>query len=244
MSSLKGQAAFITGGASGLGRAIAEGLAREGANVAIGDLAAAVQDAAREMAERTGGTVLGLQLDVADEAQVQRAIHTAVDRFGGLHVLGNVAGVYGRSPVLEMSPDTWDRTIATNLRGTFLCTRFALPHMVAQGYGRIVNIVSGLGVTGVEEGSAYAASKAAIVAFTKSVAVEVAARGVTVNCLAPGITDTPLLRATYTPEEIQRASARYARGVGHPEDVVGPFLFLVGEASKTINGTTLWTRSP
>lgn len=241
---LAGKVAFISGGASGIGLAVASTLASEGVQVVIGDISSEVEHVAEELARQTSGTVAGVQLDVGNAAHVGNVIEEIVAKYSGLHILGNIAGIYGRSPLLQMSPEQWDRTITTNLRGTFLCIRFALPHMVQQGYGRVVSIVSGLGVTGVAEGSAYAASKAAVVALTKSVAQEVAAHNVTVNCLAPGITDTPLLRSTYTQEEIDRVTVRSTRGVGVPEDVAGPFLFLLSPSASRMTGVTLWMRNP
>lgn len=241
---LEGQTAFITGGASGIGRAVATGLARERVNVVIGDISPDVEDIAREMADRSGGTVQGLHIDVSDATQVERAIALIVQQYGSIHILGNIAGTYPRLTAMEMSPDQWSRTIGVNLTGVFLCTHFALPCMVRQGYGRIISIASGLGVVGSARGSAYAASKAGLMAFTRSVASEVFEHNVTVNCIAPGITDTPLMRASNAPEEIDRYLARSGRPMGQPEDVVGSFLFLAGEAASVISGVTFWMRNP
>ena len=116
--------------------------------------------------------------------------------------------------------------------------------MIEQGYGRIISIASGYGVVGGPEGSAYAASKGGLLAFTKSTAAEVFNQGVNVNCIAPGITDTPLMRSIVTPSEIEAFVARASRPLGKPEDVVGPFLFLIGESAKTISGITFWMKNP
>lgn len=244
MPSLKGQTALITGGASGIGHAVAGGLAREGVNVVIGDVHPEVEQVARELAERVGGLVSGVRLDVTDAAQVEQVLDSVARQFGSLHILGNIAGIYQRRAVVDMTPADWDRTLNVNLRGAFLCTRYALPHMLRQRYGRIVSIASGLGVIGGATSSAYAASKAGLMAFTRSVAAEVYEAGIRVNCLAPGITDTPLMRGANTPEDIERAIARSGRPLGKPEDVVGPFLFLVSDAASTISGVTLWMKNP
>ncbi|MBI4495066.1 MAG: SDR family oxidoreductase [Chloroflexi bacterium] len=244
MPPLKGQTAFITGGASGFGETIAVALAREGVNVVIGDLNPRVEPIAREQAERSGGIVQGLQLDVGNAEQVEQALATVVQRFGALHILGNIAGIYPRATALEMTPEQWDRTINTNLRGVFLCTHFALPYMLEQRYGRIVTMSSGTGVAGNARRSAYAASKAAVMAFTKSVAHEVFEYGITLNCIAPGITDTPMMRAGNTPEDIERALARTRRPLGKPEDALGPFFFFLSDGASMISGTTLFIRNP
>lgn len=244
MSNLRGQTAFITGGASGIGNAIATALAREGVNVVIGDINPEVEKVARETAERAGGTVKGLRLDVSNAEQVEQAIASVVQQFGALHILGNIAGIYKKLTALEMTPDQWDQTININLRSVYLGTHFALPYMIQQRYGRIISIASGIGVAGAARSSAYAASKAGLMAFTKSVSQEVYQYGVTINCIAPGITDTPLMRGANTPEEIEATVARSGRPVGRPEDPVGPFLFLVSEQASMISGVTLWMRNP
>lgn len=233
------QVAFITGGASGIGRAIATALVRDGARVAIGDLNPEVEKAARDI-----GAALGVRVDVTDAAQVERAIDDIAKRLGGLHILGNIAGIYRKGSVAEMTPEQWDETLAANLRSVFLCTHFALPHMFRQRYGRVIGIASGIGVRGGPRSSAYAASKAALMVFTKSVAAEVFDQGVTVNCIAPGITDTPLMRNANTPEEIEGAVRHMGRPLGQPDDVVAPFLYLISDAARNVSGVTMWLRNP
>jgi NAD(P)-dependent dehydrogenase (short-subunit alcohol dehydrogenase family) len=244
MPTLEGRTAVITGGASGIGYAIAGGLAREGANVVIADIHPALEQSARELSERSGRAVIGMRMDVTDPAQVEQTMAAVVEQYGGLHILGNIAGIYKRHTVIEMTPSQWDQTLNINLRGVFLCTHFALPYMVRQGYGRIISIASGIAVLGGASGSAYAASKAGVIAFTKSVAGEVFEAGIRVNCLAPGITDTPLMRQANTPEDVERAVARSGRPLGKPEDVVGPFLFLLSDAASMMSGVTLWLKNP
>lgn len=233
------QVAFITGGASGIGRAIATALVRDGARVAIGDLHPEVEKAARDI-----GAALGIRVDVTDAAQVETAIDTVARTLGGVHILGNIAGIYRKGSVAEMTPEQWDETLDANLKSVFLCTHFALRHMLRQRYGRIVGIASGIGVRGGAQSSAYAASKAGLMVFTKSVAFEVFDQGVTVNCIAPGITDTPLMRNANTSEEIQAAVRHMGRPLGQPDDVVAPFLYLVSDAAKNVSGVTMWLRNP
>ena len=236
---VRDRVAFITGGASGIGRAIAAGLTREGARVVIGDIDAQADAVAREI-----GAAMSIRVDVTEAARVESAIEDIVRKLGGLHILGNVAGIYRRATVAEMTPKQWDETLDANLKSAFLCAHYALPHMLRQRYGRIISIASGLGVRGAPRSSAYAASKAGLMAFTKSLSVEVFDQGVSVNCIAPGITDTPLMRNANTPEEIQATVGRTGRPLGQPEDVVAPFLFLVSDAARTISGVTLWMRNP
>jgi 3-oxoacyl-[acyl-carrier protein] reductase len=233
------QVAFITGGASGIGRAIATALARDGARVAIGDLNPEVEKVARDV-----GAAMGIRLDVTEPAQVETAIDDVARTLGGLHILGNVAGIYRKAAVAEMTPKQWNETLDANLTSVFLCTHFALRHMLRQRYGRIIGIASGIGVRGAARSSAYAASKAGLMVFTKSVAFEVFDQGVTVNCIAPGITDTPLMRTANTPEEIQAAVKHMGRPLGNPDDVVAPFLYLISDAAKNVSGVTLWLRNP
>ncbi len=231
--------AFITGGASGIGRAIAAALAREGARVAIGDTNPKVEAVARDI-----GAALGIRVDVTAPDQVEAAIERVAATLGGLHILGNIAGIYRRATVADMTPEQWDETLDANLKSAFLCTHFALRHMRAQRYGRVISIASGLGVRGAAASSASAASKAGLMAFTKSVAFEVFDDGVTINCIAPGITDTPLMRNANTPQEIEATVTRSGRPLATPEDAVAPFLFLISDAAKTVSGVTLWMREP
>jgi 3-oxoacyl-[acyl-carrier protein] reductase len=233
------QVAFITGGASGIGRALAAALVREGARVAIGDINPEIDAVARDL-----GAAMGVRVDVTDPLQVETAIEGIVRAQGGLHILGNVAGVYRRATVADMTPKQWDETLDANLKSAFLCSHFALPPMLRQRYGRIVSIASGLGVRGAARSSAYAASKAGLMAFSTPLSQEVFDQGVTVNCIAPGITETPLMRKANTPEEIQTAVARSGRPLGQPDDVVAPFLFLISDGAQTISGVTLWMRNP
>jgi len=233
------QVAFISGGASGIGRAVAAALAREGARVAIGDLNPEVEKVARDI-----GAAMGVRVDVTAAGEAETAIDDVARNLGGLHILGNIAGIYRKAAVAEMTPEQWDETLDANLRSVFLCTHFALRHMLRQRYGRIIGIASGIGVRGAARSSAYAASKAALMVFTKSVAAEVFDQGVTINCIAPGITDTPLMRNANSPEEIQAAVRSMGRPLGQPEDVVAPFLYLISDAAKNVSGVTMWLRNP
>jgi 3-oxoacyl-[acyl-carrier protein] reductase len=223
---------------------VAVALAEAGVGVLIVDVHPRLNETVESIKRTSRGAVLGLRADVTVDADAQEAVRVAISEFGHLDVLANVAGIYKKRALLEMTVPEWDEMIAVNLRGVFLMTRHAVPQMVRQQYGRIVNIASGIGVRGQERASHYAASKAGVMAFTRSIAVELRAQNVMINCLAPGKTDTPGMRAAETPEEIEAAVARIGMPLGRPEDVVGPFMFLIGPGASVISGTTLWVRNP
>ncbi len=194
MSKLAGKIAVVTGSASGIGKGIASAFAREGASVVVADLveeslAAEVLVSIREY----GGEALFTRTDVSDADSVRAMAERAIARFGRVDILVNNAGIFTESLVENMSIENWDRVVNTNLRGTFLCTRALIGQMLARGNGRIINITSQLGQIGGEAAGHYAASKAGVIGFTKSLAREVCKRGVLVNAIAPGPIETPLL---------------------------------------------------
>ena len=191
---LAGRVAVVTGAASGIGAGIAVGFAREGADVALVDVAdehaaAPVLEAVRD----SGRRAFYVHADVAEEASVNAMAAAVLSHFGRVDVLVNNAGIFTQSLLEDMPVADWDRVLAVNLRGTFLCSRALLPQMLARGSGRIINIASQLGQVGGVEVAHYAASKAAVIGLTKSLAREVASRGVGVNAIAPGPVQTPLL---------------------------------------------------
>lgn len=231
---LEGKVAIVTGGGSGIGRAIAHGLAREGAAVVIADIAG--ERAAEVVSElvAAGARAMAVRTDVSQTAEADAMVAAAVERFGRLDILVNNAGRTGWGLVHELTDEVWDAAIAVNLRGTFVCSRAALRHMIPQRSGRIINTASGLGLRGAPPGgAAYGASKAAIINFTRSLAQEVARHGVTVNAIAPGPTDTPFWRA-FRSEAVEEAlkSGR----VGQPEDFVPLVTFLCSEAGGVHTG--------
>jgi NAD(P)-dependent dehydrogenase (short-subunit alcohol dehydrogenase family) len=236
---LEGKVAIVTGGARGIGRAIAEGLAAEGARLVIADLAGADEAAA----SFSGG--LGLTVDVAAEEEVERMAAETVERCGRVDVLVNNAGLYASLPMRpfeEISVEEWRRVMDVNVLSMFLCCRSIVPRMRECGGGKIVNISSGTPFRGVPFLLHYVTSKGAIVAFTRALAKEVGAAGVLVNCVAPGFTMSEGVKAH--PEVIEKLrdvsiAARTLQRDELPEDVVGAVVFLCGPGSDFITGQTM-----
>src|SRR5690349_4731773 len=191
---LQGRVAVVTGGASGIGRSIVLRLAREGADVAIVDVDAAGAEDAAAAVRTAGRRAVAAAADVASGTSVASAADRVRAALGRVHVLVNDAGIASFVPLLQMREEEWDRLIAVHLKGTFHCTRAFLPDMIDARWGRVVNVSSVAGLNGGGPGlTHYAAAKAAIVGFTKALALEVGPFGITVNAIAPGLVDTPLL---------------------------------------------------
>lgn len=190
---LKDKVAVVTGGASGIGRAIALALAAEGAHVAVLDR---TEDAARQVAaeiEALGVDALALPTDVTRGESVQSSVDAAAERLGGLDVAVAAAGILDETPLLEMDERTFDRVLDVDLKGVFLLGRWAAPHLVRRGGGRIINVASQLGIKGGVGLTHYVAAKAGVIGMTKAMALELAPHGVLVNSIAPGPVTTPLI---------------------------------------------------
>ena len=239
---LTDKVAIVTGGGGAIGRAISRGLAREGAKVVVCDLDLA---AAQDTVSLLGPLAVGLQADVSHPADADRMVKEAVRLFGRLDILVNNAGICPRSPVLEMDVAEWDRVLATNLRGMFLCCQAAGRVMRDQGGGKIVNITSGRGVVGMNGSAHYAASKGGVNGLTRTLGLEWAQYGINVNAVGPGITDTPLVRAIHTEEQLTaRAAIQPEKRLGQPEDVVGAVIFLCNDASNPMYGQIIYMKTP
>lgn len=197
--------AFITGAASGIGRAAALAFAAEGARVAILDRSADALEAVQASVKDTGGEVLAIPCDVSSPDQVEAAVKQLVARFGRLDIAFNNAGVENEAaPVHEIDLTEWDRIIGINLRGTFICMKHELAQMVKQGGGVVVNTSSGAGIRGVAGGAAYAASRHAIIGLTRSAALDYAKQNIRVNAVLPGNIETPMMDR-FTGGDIQKA---------------------------------------
>ncbi|MGI3900790.1 MAG: SDR family NAD(P)-dependent oxidoreductase [Janthinobacterium lividum] len=199
---LDGKTALVTGGARGIGGAIAKTFAREGASVAILDLKLEAAQAAADQLSANGNIVFAVAADVSNEAAVNAAVKAASKQLGRIDILVNNAGIDTTSMVAEMPTDMWDEMMAINLRSVFLCTRAVLPGMIERKWGRIISTSSQLAHKGAPEMAHYAAAKAGVIGFTRSLAYEVARDGITVNAICPGPIDTALFRGL--PEDWKR----------------------------------------
>lgn len=238
--SLEGRVAMITGAGRGIGLAIARALAAEGARVALCDIDQPLLDRACEGIGATGGEALAFRVDVTDRAGIADVVHTLVDRFQRLDILVNNAGIYEVLTLEEISEKQWDRVLAVNLKGAFLCTQAVLPVMKERGEGWIINMTSSAAKTGgLLCGAHYAASKAGIIALTKSVAREVAPHGIRVNAIAPGRIDTPMIH-TVSDDENEAFRQQIPLGrIGTGADIAGAVRFLVSDAASYITGEIL-----
>jgi 3-oxoacyl-[acyl-carrier protein] reductase len=235
---LAGKIAVVTGGAQGIGRAVALGMGREGARVVVADLQGEkAQSVAREIQDN-GAEALALEVNVASEASVKRMAGEVFGRFGRADILVNVAGIYyPKASVVELSEEDWDRTIDINVGSNFLCCREFVPGMRAQKSGRIISLASGIGHYGLRQFAHYAASKAAVMGFVKSLARELAPDGITVNAICPGSANTAMPRQHRSEEEVmQRLRSTPLPRVLEPEDIAGPILFLASDAAAYITG--------
>ncbi len=242
MRSLAEHVAVVTGAGSGIGRAIALRLAREGARVVVNDLTeAAAQATIAAMAK--DARVHAAPGDVAAAGDVERIFATCERAFGACSLLVNNAGIVHQAPFETLTVEDWDRMIAVHLRGTFLCARRAVPAMLAAGDGVIVNIASQLGQIGGVELTHYSAAKAGIIGLTKALAREVSKRGVRVNAVAPGPINTELVRRL-SPEWRAAKAAELPLGrFGEPEDVADTVAFLASPAARLYVGQTLGPNS-
>ena len=235
----EGKIALVTGAARGIGRAIAEELARRGADLALCDLQADWLDETAEAVKALGRRVLTLSVDVGDSQAVNTAVSEVLDTFGQIDILVNNAGITKDTLLVRMSDEDWDQVLRVNLRGTFCFTRAVAKPMMKQRKGAIVNIASIIGLIGNAGQCNYAASKAGVIALTKSTAKELAGRGVRVNAVAPGFIASKMTEAL--PEKVRQQMLANipAQRLGQPEDVAATVAFLAGESAAYVTGQVL-----
>jgi 3-oxoacyl-(acyl-carrier-protein) reductase len=237
---LTGRTALVTGASRGIGRAIALSLAEEGADVAVNylsneDLAADVVDQIRKM----GRKAMLAQADVADYPDVDRMAREVVEAFGHLDILVNNAGINSDHTFVKMDRDSWQKVLSINLDGPYNCTKVFVDQMIKEGWGRIVNITSIIGQIGNFGQANYAASKAGLAAFSKSLAKELVSKGITVNCVAPGFTETEMVMAI--PEKVRMKLLEQIpmRRFGRSEEVARACVYLCSKDGDYITGTEL-----
>ncbi len=232
--------ALVTGASRGIGRAAALELAKAGAKVAVNF--AGNRTAAEEvvsMIEAAGGQAMLVQADVGNAADVDAMVKAVVERFGRIDILVNNAGITRDNLIMRMKEEDWDAVIHTNLKGIFNCTKAVSKLMMKQRYGRIINMASVVGVMGNAGQANYAAAKAGVIGFTKSMAKELASRNITVNAVAPGYISTDMTANLTEQVRLDMQSQIPLQRLGNPEDVAAAVLFLVSPGADYITGQTL-----
>jgi len=236
---LKDKVALITGGARGIGRAIALAFAREGADIAIADVNQEESEKTAKDIEALGRKSLPILMDVTNYAKVEEALNKILDKFGKVDILVNNAGITKDSLLLRMNEADWDAVINVNLKGTFNCTKAVSKAMIKQHSGKIINIASIIGIIGNAGQANYSASKAGIIALTKTAAKELASRNINVNAVAPGFIQTEMTARLSEDIKQKMKEAIPLNKFGSPDDVAAVCLFLASEAANYITGQTI-----
>jgi NAD(P)-dependent dehydrogenase (short-subunit alcohol dehydrogenase family) len=238
---LQDKVAVITGGGSGIGRATAELFAQQGASVIVADYQAETAQAVADQIERDGGRAKAVTVDVAQPEQVEAMIQTALLTFGGIDILFNAAGILAFGTVLETDYEVWQRVMQVNLTGVYLCSRAALPSLIARGGGSIINVSSSTGAhDAAANTAAYVTSKGGVTLLTRAMAIDHAKDHIRVNAIAPGPTDTPMLRQNLTPAAIQAFAETFPmKRLGQPSELANAVLFLASDEAAFVTGAIL-----
>lgn len=236
---LTGKTAIVTGASRGIGAAIARKLCEAGANVALCSRSAEAVAAIADTLNSEGYTAISTAADISKKADVEALIKTVLDRFSQIDILVNNAGITRDTLLMRLQDEDWDAVLQTNLTGTMYCTRAVMRPMLRQRSGRIINISSVIGIMGNPGQASYAAAKAGIIGFTKTIAREVGVRGITVNAIAPGFITTDMTAQMPQQNQEQLRALIPLRRFGSPEDVADAVYFLASDAARYITGQTL-----
>ncbi|MEO6092591.1 MAG: glucose 1-dehydrogenase [Novosphingobium sp.] len=239
--SLNGRVAVVTGAGSGIGRGIALRLAEDTARIGVWDINLAGAEETAAMIRDQGGDALALEVDCSDKAAIAAAADATRNAFGKVSILVNNAGIGPFRPFLKTDDDLFDRIVAVNLRGPWLVTQQFLPDMVADGWGRVINVTSSSVQSGSPGQSAYVSSKGGLLGMTKALALEFAASGVTFNMIPPGSIDTPMMRAEVPIDMDKFASRLPMKRLGTPADIAAAAAFLASEEAGYMTGQTIST---
>jgi len=236
--SLKGKVAVVTGGGSGIGRAVSLQLAKDGAAIAVWDINADGANETVHMITAAGGRAIACVGDAAAMTDIAKSVAHTRSELGPVTILVNNAAITSFTPFLEVTEEAWDRLMRINLKGPYFCTQVIVPDMLAAGWGRIIYISSSSAQGGAASMSNYASSKGGIIGLTKALALEFADKGITVNNVPPGFVDTPMLRGS--PLDVDATAARSPmKRPGRPEDIAGACSYLASEAAGYVTGHTL-----
>lgn len=238
---LADKVAIITGGASGIGRATAFLFAKEGAKIVIADLNETNSSETVDRIRSAGGEATSVLTDVTSAKDVEVMVKSVCNAYGKLNVLFTGAGIAMRLPVAELPEEDWDRCIAINLKGTYLCCKFAIPEMIKNGEGAIISVASIYGIVGSKNRAAYLASKGGVANMTRGMALDYAAENIRVNCICPGFTDTPLVRSIVkTRAEYQSLAGQHPMGrLATPQDIAYGALYLASDEAAFVTGIAL-----
>ena len=238
---LRDKVAIITGGASGIGKATALLFAKEGAKVVVADQNEAGGKETVDHIRSNEGEAISVRADVTSSQDVQGMVKAAIDAYGKLVILFNNAGIAMRLPVADLPEEDWDRCIDINLKGVYLCSKYAIPEMIKNDGGSIINMASIYGVVGGKTRAAYVASKGGVVNLTRGMALDYAADNIRVNCICPGFTETPLVCGVVkTPEEYQALAVQHPMGrLARPLEIAYGALYLASDESSFVTGIAL-----